>query len=142
MPFMRMPFACLQLAVLGGALVSSTGLAAQDHSFGVWRNPSNSVHVRAEPCGERMCGVVVWANDKAKADARRGGTDPLVGSRLFRDFVQERPGVWRGKVFVPDIGKTFSGTVSIVDDDTIIGRGCLLLGRVGCRSQQWTRIAQ
>ncbi|EQB05522.1 hypothetical protein L288_12820 [Sphingobium quisquiliarum P25] len=141
MPFTRTSLAYICAAVSCVLLVSPASLAAQDRSFGIWRNPSGSVHVRAEPCGERMCGVVVWANDKAKNDARRGGTDPLVGLRLFRDFVQERPGVWRGRVFVPDIGKTFSGTVSIIDDDTLIGRGCLL-GRVGCRSQQWTRIAQ
>lgn len=86
-----------------------------------------------------MCGVVVWASEKAKADARKGGTDPLIGSRLFQDFVLEKPGVWRGKVFVPDIGKTFSGTISMIDDDTMLGRGCLV-GRIGCRSQQWTRL--
>ncbi|WP_062344277.1 DUF2147 domain-containing protein [Novosphingobium sp. CCH12-A3] len=114
---------------------------APDRSFGVWRNPQNSVHVRAEPCGDRMCAVVIWANDKAKADARKGGTDPLVGSRLFRDFKLEKPEIWRGKVFVPDIGQTFSGTVTVVDDNTIVGRGCLI-GRIGCKSQQWTRIQQ
>ena len=112
---------------------------ARDQSFGVWRNPSNSVHVRAQPCGNRMCGVVIWANDKARADAARGGTAKLVGSTLFRDFVQEKPGVWRGRVFVPDINKTFSGTVSVLDPNRIEGKGCLV-GRVGCKSQIWTRI--
>lgn len=123
-------------------LTTITGPAfARDQSFGVWRNPSNSVHVRAQPCGDRMCGVVVWASDKAKADAARGGTAKLVGSTLFRDFVQEKPGVWRGRVFVPDINKTFSGTVSVLDPNRIEGKGCLV-GRIGCKSQTWTRIQQ
>ncbi|QDK35731.1 DUF2147 domain-containing protein (plasmid) [Sphingomonas sp. IC081] len=113
-------------------------LSATGTSFGTWSNPQGSVHVRVEPCGSEMCGVVIWANDKAKADARRGGTDPLIGSALFRGFVQERPGVWRGRVFVPDIGKTFSGTISVIDDDHVRGAGCLV-GRIGCRSQIWTR---
>lgn len=123
------------------ALFSAVPTMAADKSFGVWRNPSNSVHVRAEPCGERMCGVVVWANDKAKADAKRGGTAELVGADLFRDFVQEKPGIWRGKVFVPDIGKTFSGTVTVIDDHTLKGEGCLL-GRIACKSQTWTRFSE
>ncbi|MFX4086885.1 DUF2147 domain-containing protein [Sphingobium yanoikuyae] len=113
--------------------------APADRSLGTWRNPKNTVHVRAEHCGRRICGVVVWANDKAKADARKGGTDPLVGSRLFKDFVPDKPGVWRGRIFVPDIGQTFSGTITMLDDRRIEGSGCLLR-RVGCRSQIWTRI--
>lgn len=64
---------------------------------------------------------------------------PLVGSTLFRDFRQERPEVWRGKVYVPDIGKTFSGTISVKDANHLEGKGCLV-GRVGCKSQIWTRI--
>lgn len=120
-------------------LGAHTAALAADRSFGIWRNPQNSVHVRAQPCGSRMCGIVIWASAKAQADARKGGTDPLIGTRLFRDFEQERAGIWRGKVFVPDIGKSFSGTISVIDDNTLLGKGCLI-GRVGCRSQQWTRL--
>ena len=112
---------------------------AADQSFGTWRNPKNSVHIRAEPCGARMFGKVVWASDKAKADAAKGSKQPLVGSILFRDFVQEKPEIWRGKVYVPDIGQTFSGTISVLDPDHMEGRGCLL-GNIGCKSQVWTRI--
>ena len=71
-------------------LATSASVEAQRASFGVWKNPQDSVHVRAQPCGSRMCGVVVWASDKAKADARRGGTNDLVGLILFRDFVVEK----------------------------------------------------
>ena len=122
------------------AFLPATAHAA-DRSFGVWKNPSGSVHVRAEPCGDKMCGTVVWANDKAIADARRGGTDNLIGLQLFRGFVHEKPGLWRGKVYVPDIAKTFSGTVSVIDRNTLKGAGCLL-GRFGCKSQLWTRISE
>ncbi|ARR56280.1 hypothetical protein HY78_23890 [Rhizorhabdus wittichii DC-6] len=130
------------LAALALASVPvAAGAARADQSFGTWRNPQNSVHVRAEPCGQRMCGVVVWANDKARADAARGGTDKLVGATLFKDFRLQKPGLWRGKVFVPDIGKTFSGTIEVVDETHLKGSGCLV-GRIGCKSQSWTRIAQ
>lgn len=125
----------------GLAILCVPPAMAADRSFGIWRNPSNSVHVRAQPCGQRMCGVVVWANDKARADAKRGGTDQLVGAELFRDFILEKPGKWRGKVFVPDIGKTFSGTITAIDERTLVGKGCLLAG-LGCKSQTWTRLAE
>jgi len=131
-------FRCVTWAAVP-ALLGSPAMAAEK-SFGIWKNPSGSVRVRAEPCGQRMCGVVVWANEKATADAKRGGTDPLIGAQLFRDFVLEKPGRWRGKVFVPDIGKTFSGTVTVIDDHTLKGEGCLL-GGIACKAQTWTRFA-
>jgi len=119
--------------------LSAKAASPTDQSFGIWRNPQNSVHVRAEPCGDRMCGVVVWANAKATADAARGGTTLLIGATLFKDFRLQAPGLWRGKVFVPDIGKTFSGTIEVINSDQLKGSGCLI-GRVGCRSQVWTRL--
>lgn len=124
----------------GAMLLIAAAPEGDKRSFGIWSNPSGSVHVRAEPCGKRMCGVVVQANDKAKADAARGGTPNLIGQRLFRDFQPAGEGVWRGKVFVPDIAKTFSGTISVIDDTHLEGKGCLL-GNIGCRSQIWTRVA-
>ena len=115
--------------------------AAEAESFGIWTNPQRSVQVRAHRCGEAMCGTVVQASEKARADARKGGVDDLIGARLFNGFVPEKENVWRGKVFVPDIGKTFSGTITLVDERTLSAQGCLI-GRIGCRSQVWTRVRE
>jgi uncharacterized protein (DUF2147 family) len=104
-----------------------------------WRNPSNSVHVRIDKCDGQLCGTVTWASAKAQADARRGGTENLVGTRLFRDLEPAGAGKWRGKVFVPDIRKTFSGTLSFADSNTMIGKGCVLFGVI-CKSQTWSRV--
>ena len=113
-------------------------LAQRSGQDNVFRNPSNSVHVRIHPCGKGRCGTVVWANDKAKADSARGGTRNLVGTELFKEFREISPKVWKGKVFVPDLNKVFSGTGTIKDQNTIVARGCLIAG-MGCKSQTWTR---
>ena len=105
----------------------------------VLRNPQNSVHVRIHPCGKTRCGTVVWANAKAKADSARGGTPNLVGTELFREFREVSPKVWKGKVFVPDVNRVFSGTATVKDKDTIVARGCLI-GNMGCKSQVWKRV--
>lgn len=128
--------------LLAAPLPLATAVAQQPAlSAGTWRNPANSVHIEARPCGDDMCGVVVWANDKAVADARKGSPDPLVGAQLFRDFVEEEPGIWRGRVFVPDIGQSFTGRVTVLDHNRLEARGCLV-GRVGCRSQIWSRVEE
>jgi uncharacterized protein (DUF2147 family) len=105
----------------------------------ILRNPQNSVHVRIHPCGKTRCGTVVWANAKAKADSARGGTPNLVGTELFREFRETSPKVWKGKVFVPDINKVFTGTGTVKDRNTVVARGCLFAG-MGCKSEIWKRV--
>ena len=128
--------------------LTSFGLAASVAEArvpaGVWANPSNSVQVRFAPCGrgqdaQLMCGTVSWASEQAKADAARGGSDRLVGTRLFTDFEEEEPGRWAGTVFIPDIGREVAGTITQVDAKTLVGEGCLF-GGLGCRQQRWRRV--
>ena len=133
------------LAVLAAAVSLTAGLAitspasAQDtFSYGVWRNPKNTVHVEIKPCGNgRACGNVVWANEDAKADARKGGTPNLIGLQLLRDFQLQKNGSWRGRVFVPDLNMTLAGTADFPDATTMKAKGCLLLF---CKSQTWRRV--
>ena len=128
--------------------LTSFGLAASVAEArvpaGVWANPSKSVQVRFAPCGrgqdaQLMCGTVIWASEQAKADAARGGSDRLVGTRLFTDFEEEEPGRWAGTVFIPDIGREVEGTITQVDAKTLVGEGCLF-GGLGCRQQRWRRV--
>lgn len=103
--------------------------------LGTWKNPSGSVHIRAARCGDQVCGTILF--DKAKADARRGGTDPLIGTQLFEEFTARGPREWRGRVFVPDMNRRVTGTARLVDDNSIRVEGCA--ARVVCRNQVWTR---
>ncbi len=120
-------------------LLTAAAAVPDDGIEGVWSNPRGSVHIRYEACGKGViCGTVVWASEKAMADARRGGTTSLIGTRIFRNLHKAGANRWKGRVYVPDINKTFEGTVT-VEGDKMIGRGCLLLG-VGCKQQTWSRV--
>ena len=137
---------CWRAALAGVALVAMPAVAAAPGgdtllAASEWRNPRNTVHISIRPCGggDKMCGVVIWATDKAKADAKRGGTDNLVGLSLFREFRRTGPGEYKGRVFVPDLNRTFSGQMRIAGD-SIIGKGCLI-GGLFCKQQVWTRIS-
>jgi uncharacterized protein (DUF2147 family) len=113
--------------------------AAAGRTYGVWRNPKDSVHVEIRPCGSGACGIVVWASAKAQADARKGGTANLVGLQIFRDLVRDKAGVWRGKVFVPDLNMTLTGSAEPIDAGSLRARGCLF-ANVACKSQIWRRV--
>jgi len=130
--------AALLTAFASSAAAAPDGGAAPV-SLGVWRNPKGSVEVEIKPCGAGVCGEVVWANEKALRDAREGGHADLVGMQLFRDFVQTGPTTWKGKVFVPDLNRTFAGTAEHIDATTMRARGCVL-PIVACKAQLWTRL--
>jgi uncharacterized protein (DUF2147 family) len=132
-------FSEISMLVVGASLLASAAIAQNAGQDLVLRNPKNSVHVRVHPCGKSRCGTVVWANDKAKADSARGGTPNLVGTELFREFREVSPKVWKGKVFVPDLNRVFTGTGTVKDNNTIVARGCLL-GGIGCKSEVWKRV--
>jgi uncharacterized protein (DUF2147 family) len=139
---MRILVTALTAAVLslsGLAANASADAAAPGAAAGIWKNPKNNVHVRIAPCGTSVCGTVVWASERAKAKARRGGTASLVGTQLLREFRQTAPESWSGRVFVPDMGRTFSGTLRKSGPNSLVARGCLVAGLI-CKSQTWTRI--
>ena len=107
---------------------------------GIWRNGSDSVRIKLAPCGSSLCGTVVEASPKAKADAAVCGTARLVGTQLFHGFRRGEDGLWYGRVYVPDIAQEFDGTIDQVDRDTIVGKGCLF-ANFGCKSQTWRRVS-
>ncbi len=124
------------------ALTSTTigaAAGADDAAIGTWRNLHDTMHIEIHHCGESMCGKVVWAGEQAIADAKRGGTRDLIGTEIFRDFRRDAGGNWQGKVFVPDLNKTFSGTIVLVDRNTLKGSGCLV-GHLLCKSKVLVRI--
>jgi uncharacterized protein (DUF2147 family) len=122
------------------AAASFAGPAPADSIEGVWRNSGDSVRIRTYQCGQLICGQVVQASAKAQADAARGGTRQLVGTQVFRDFRASGRGNYRGKVFVPDLNRTFSGTLKIGDDRRLHGKGCILGGLI-CKTTAWTRVS-
>lgn len=124
-------------------MAGSTALAqpAPSDTFGVWRNPKDNVRVEIRPCGEAACGTVIWATAKAQAKARAAGTPSLVGTQVLKNLeLDERRGVWRGKVFVPELNRNFTGIAEPVAAGQLRAKGCVIGGFL-CKSQIWTKIA-
>ena len=127
----------LAIAALISSAAGAGELSLED--LGTWRNNSNSVHVQIRPCGENTrCGYVGWASEKAQRDAAEGGTPDFVGSQLLRKFREKGDDVWKGKAFVADLGKEFSGMITPRDYNTMEVKGCIVGGLI-CKTQVWTR---
>ena len=126
-------------------LVTMIGLGADiaaAATYGVFRNPSGSVKVRLADCGGQLCGTIVTANAKARADAAKAGQTKLIGMQLFRNLApvsqpKGAPRRWEGEVFIPDKNRTVAGHVTL-KGKTLEVEGCLL-GDALCKSQEWIR---
>jgi uncharacterized protein (DUF2147 family) len=126
------------LVVLFAALSVAASPPADGSIQGFWRNPKGTVEVRIGDCGTSICGTVVAASASEIADARDSGYPALVGMRLLYDYHAYGPARWRGTIFVPDIGRSVSSHIELVDADHVRVSGCLI-GKFLCKSQLWQR---
>ncbi len=107
--------------------------------FGTWTNPSRSLAVRIQSCGQQICGSIVAATREAESDARDSGVNELVGIQLLSDYHQSSARRWDGTVYVPDMGRRFSSHIVQTNQNVLRISGCLIGGML-CKSQDWTRI--
>ena len=130
--------------ILFGALLLLTASAApaigqSDPVFGIWRNPLGTIDIRTSPCRTGLCGAIVRASPQAIADARDAGVNKLIGLELLQDYHQSGAGRWAGRVYVPDMGRTFSSRIDQIASDQLKISGCLWGGWI-CKSQVWHRV--
>lgn len=107
---------------------------------GTWFNPDRTVAVRTGDCAGRLCGWISWASPEALQDAKDSGIERLIGTELLQDYRAEAPSRWRGTVYVPDLGHSFSSRITQLSPNELKISGCLL-GRFVCKSQVWRKIA-
>jgi uncharacterized protein (DUF2147 family) len=130
-------------AALGALLFLASSLATAAPSQmpgpdGTWINPRGTVAVKAGDCGGKLCGWVSWANATALADAADAGVRRLVGTELLQDYKPGGHRRWIGRVYVPDMGRSFQSTIEEVDASHLKISGCILGGLL-CKSQIWRR---
>lgn len=106
--------------------------------YGLWRNPRGTIDVRIAPCGTNLCGTVARASPEAQEDGKSAGLPTLIGIELLRDYRQVSADRWDGRVYVPDMGGTYSSHIVQQSPTALRISGCLLGGWL-CKSQLWTR---
>ncbi|HEY5411153.1 MAG TPA: DUF2147 domain-containing protein [Caulobacteraceae bacterium] len=122
------------------------GSAAAAEVDGVWLSPSRSAHVQISHCGSALCGKVISASQPHtnpdfldvhnKDPALRSRR--VIGVTLLEGFTGG-PTEWAGgHVYNPGDGNTYSGKLTLIDDNHLKLTGCALW--VLCKSQVWTRL--
>ena len=127
------------------------GAASADGATGLWQTEGGKSHVQIGPCGERLCGTIVWLQEpldddgKAKTDANNPDEAlrqrPIIGLPLLRGFL---PGsevdVWEGgTIYNPEDGETYKSVMTLLSRDELKVRGYVGLPLFG-KSQIWSRV--
>ncbi len=141
---MRTVFArAVAMAAVAVAVAGAPASAAMrtDAVIGRWSNPKGTLAVQTGPCADGgLCGRIVWASAQALADARDAGVSNLVGTQLLQGYRPAGRGGWAGRVYVPDMGRSFSSRIRQTSSGTLAISGCLVGGFL-CKSQVWHRVA-
>ena len=138
-------------ALLFAVLLTATPAGAQSPTpVGVWLDASKRVEVEIAPCGELLCGTLVWfrwpndAQDLPLVDLKNADpalrTRPLLGLTILYGLRRTGERTWEdGKIYNPDSGRNYNATMSIRDDGSLRVRAYVLLPLFG-RTQIWTRV--
>lgn len=105
---------------------------------GMWKSPAGNSIILIAPCGDRLCGTVAWASEKAKKDSAKAAPQ-LVGTQLLTGLRPDRKGRWHGKLFIPDRNMRVTAKIERVGDARLKVSGCVF-GKSLCKSQLWSRV--
>ena len=109
----------------------STNLVLADDILGAWLRDNGEEQVKFAPCGDVICGDIVWLKPGAHLNAK-------VGKRLFFYMRPSGASSWTGKAASSDTGSVYSGKLSVAGS-TLTTSGCMVGGLI-CKLANWTRM--
>ena len=144
---MKKPVTAAVTVIMG--LLFATGALAQGTPFGVWVTEGGLSRIEVFDCAGQVCGKFVWLEEPNEEDGTPKVDDenpdealqsrPLMGLQLLAGFTVSGPTAWTGgTIYDPQSGNTYSSTMDLEDENTLVVRGYVLLPIFG-RSQTWTR---
>jgi uncharacterized protein (DUF2147 family) len=128
----------MRLVALFGLFVGVTAVAQPRAApiEGYWRNPIGSAIIAIAPCGDALCGKVVWASARGQREVARNTTN-VVGTTVLTGL-RRSDGRWTGSLYIPDDNIHVSAKLQLLNERKLKLTGCGLLGLI-CRTQVWTR---
>lgn len=134
------------LALAAAMAAGATAAQASSSVQGDWLTQSGSAKVHVGPCGDRLCGAIVWLRnplDKATGRPQLDANNPdpalrgrpIVGLQLIKGFKPASGGRWTGgSIYDPQSGKTYDSKLSLNPDGTLKVEGCI---SIICQAQTW-----
>ena len=132
----------MKATVFWAATLATTILQAQPAGpdkdgalLGDWWTPGFNARVRIEPCGDAVCGRIVWAWDESPKDIV--DRSPLVGRKVIEGMRWEGASRWNGgRLYNPEDGRDYKGLLNLQSPTRLSVEGCVLFI---CKQQIWRR---
>lgn len=111
--------------------------------LGLWSRTGDNgeSHIRITQDGPTFIGTIEWMENPRKdtenPDPAKRDRD-LVGVDIFISTEEISPTKWRGQLYNPEDGNTYSGTLEELNATTLELEGCVFI--VLCRQDTWTRL--
>ncbi|HTV37739.1 MAG TPA: DUF2147 domain-containing protein [Xanthobacteraceae bacterium] len=130
-----------------GPQTITTAFAADP--LGTWYTEGKESQVRVTNCGDALCGALIWLKEPNDPKTGKPKTDnenadaakrkrPLLGVQIVLGLKPSgTPDQWKGKVYNPKDGNTYTGYFTMTGPNTAELKGCAF-GFI-CKSQNWTR---
>ena len=130
------------------ALIATLAIAAPARAaspVGRWQTADRGGVVEVFACGPALCGRVAGSPELDVHPERHdvNNKNPAQRGRLLKGLVfmtgfSGGPREWGGgQIYRPTNGSTYTGSVTLVDDNTLKLTGCIV--RPLCQSQTWHR---
>ena len=109
---------------------------------GDWFVAEKTAVIRVTPCGSNMCGYIAWtkgppnATDKNNPDPAKRNR-PVIGLQMLIMKAAAAKNRYEGEIYNGQDGKTYTGSIQLVNDLTLRIEGCVL-GFL-CGGENWSR---
>lgn len=127
----------MKAALYGTLLLATASAWAQPGSglLGDWWTPGFGARVRIEPCGDAVCGRILWVWDESSSEI--ADKSPLVGRRVIDGMRADGPQRWNGgRMYNPEDGRDYKGHLHLQSPTRLSVEGCVLFI---CKQQVWRR---
>src|SRR5947209_14079683 len=89
---------------------------------GDWKNPIGSAIIAIAPCGEALCGRVIWASERGQREVSRT-TSRVVGTTVLTG-VKLAGSRWTGSLYIPDDDIHVSAKLQLLSARQLKLTGC------------------
>ena len=134
------------LLVIALLFASKITMAQIDPTKGTWYNEEKDSKLQFFKNGEKLFCKVIWVDPKANLpttdthnpDAKLA-KQPIIGMVFAKNFKYSGDNIWEGgTVYDPKNGKTYSGKITVVNQNKIDLRGFIGFSLIG-RTSHFTR---
>jgi uncharacterized protein (DUF2147 family) len=137
---------------LASIVLATTPAGAQSSTpIGVWLHDNKRIEIKIAPCGETLCGTLVWfkrpndAQGLPLVDVKNPDSAlrarPLLGLVVLDGLHRAGTNTWvDGNIYDPDDGATYAASMSMQDDGSLQVRAYVLMPMLG-KTFVWTRMS-